>query len=100
MSITNCLKLEQRFDPHWFVPKTADLHSYYEKRAEYYPNYGFEGGVYMGAINYTHEIPKIKDLVDTMRTKSTVIAGVSDWLTPFRDFVKRTYFTGNFIIYN
>ncbi|XP_044763216.1 protein patched homolog 1-like [Coccinella septempunctata] len=93
ISINNCFKLEQRFDPHWFVPKTSELHTYFQKRAELYPNYGFEGGVYMGAINYTHEIPKIREIVENMRLKSDVIAGVSDWLTPFRDFVKRTYVT-------
>ncbi|XP_045465991.1 patched domain-containing protein 3-like isoform X1 [Harmonia axyridis] len=93
LSIRNCLKLEQRFDPHWFVPKNSDLYSYYQKRTELYPNHGFEGGVYMGAINYTHEIPKIKEVVDNMRNKSDIIVGVSEWLTPFRDFVKRTYVT-------
>ncbi|KAK9892442.1 hypothetical protein WA026_019895 [Henosepilachna vigintioctopunctata] len=93
ISISNSLKLEQRFDPHWFVPKTDQLHTFFEKRSELYPNFGFEGGIYMGAINYTHEIPKIRDIVMNLKNNSDIIIEVVDWVNPFRNFVKKIFFT-------
>ncbi|KAL3271630.1 hypothetical protein HHI36_022104 [Cryptolaemus montrouzieri] len=45
VSMKNCFKLEQRFDPHWFVPKSDQLHTFFEERKILYPNSGFEAGL-------------------------------------------------------
>nr|CAH7737017.1 unnamed protein product [Callosobruchus chinensis] len=83
----SALKLEQKFDPKWFLPPGTHLAEYLQAKYGYYPESGFNAGFYMGALNYTEEIPKIRHAVDRLKNMTDVTAEVVSWVEPFRDFV-------------
>lgn len=89
-------KLEQRFDPRWFVPTDSYLNKYLADRDMYYPNLGFETGIYIGRINYTQEINKIKDISDKLHNSTDIVNDIISWVDPFYDYVEMTYNKGCF----
>ena len=40
ISSRNLLKLEQKFDPSWFIPETTYLHKYIQASRKYFPDSG------------------------------------------------------------
>jgi len=90
-SISSILKLEQRFDPVWFIPKSSHLHKYLEKRTELYPHIGWEGGLYLGSLNYTHELPNIRNMIHTLQGSSNIVGDVNSWVHPFQKYVKKNF---------
>lgn len=94
-AIDGVLKLEQKFDPYWFIPESTYLSKYIEKSKEFYPDVGYEAGVYMGKLNYTAEMPKLIELSDSLKNRSDLIHGYSSWVEPFTEFVYRNFNIGN-----
>lgn len=93
-SIESTLKLEQRFDPMWFVPERTHLFKYLEQRRTYYPTMGFEAGLYMGSLNYSQEIGQIKKVSDLLIQADDVGTEVTSWVDPFRDYVYKNFRKG------
>ncbi|CAH0560340.1 unnamed protein product [Brassicogethes aeneus] len=90
-SIESSFKLEKHFDPNWFVPEETHLAKYIEVKRQFYPSYGFNAGLYLGSINYTHEINNIKRMVDDLEAMTNITTNVISWVDPFRDFVFDNY---------
>lgn len=93
-SIQGCLRLEQKFDPTWFIPDHTYLGKFLEKKAIYYPNYGFEAGTYIGAVNYTHELGNLKEMVFQLNNCTDIISNTVFWLEPFRNYTLKIYKIG------
>lgn len=87
VSAESVLKLKQGFDLMWFIPKSTYLWEYVEQRYKHYPSFGFEGGLYVGSLNYSHELLNIKHVVDNLRENDEFVQDVSSWIEPFRDYV-------------
>ncbi|KAJ3640245.1 hypothetical protein Zmor_003554 [Zophobas morio] len=87
-SIESARKLEQRFDPTWFLPQSSYLLEYIQARKTYFPTSGFEAGIYMGAVNYSSELGNIKNMVDNLFNEDQIALGIVSWVEPFRQFVK------------
>lgn len=98
-SIESIRKLEQRFDPTWFIPQNTHLADYLKVRKIYYPTNGFEAGIYMGSINYTYEIMNIKNMVDHLNYENESVLDVISWVDPFRDYVKINFISGKLNIF-
>lgn len=90
-SIDSALKLEQRFDPTWFVPSTTHLSKYLDIRKQYYPTQGFEAGLYVGNVNYTHEITKLRDMAEKLQNDTFMANNVIAWVDPFKHYVKSNF---------
>ncbi|KAK4886579.1 hypothetical protein RN001_002850 [Aquatica leii] len=90
-SIESTLRLEQRFDPEWFIPRSTHLYKYIHKRNEHYPTAGFEAGVYLGSLNYTSEINNIKNIVTELEESPEIVKNIQSWVDPFRDYVKLNF---------
>ncbi|XP_028144181.2 protein patched homolog 1 isoform X1 [Diabrotica virgifera virgifera] len=86
-SIESCIKLEKKFNPEWFIPEGTHLGNFFSARNTYFPSVGFDAGLYMGSVNYTHELTNIKRAVDKLNEISNVTENVVSWVDPFRDFV-------------
>ena len=58
---------------------------------EFYPNRGFEAGVYMGRLNYTAELPKIISMANDIKEQTHILTHISTWTDPFQEFVEEFY---------
>ncbi|XP_060517935.1 protein patched homolog 3-like isoform X2 [Cylas formicarius] len=86
-SIESALRLEQRFDPKWFLPDDSHLAQFIKVTEAYYPENGFTAGMYMGAINYTNEFIKITAAVERLENMTDITSDVVSWLRPFRNYI-------------
>lgn len=89
------MKLRQGFDLTWFIPKSTYLSEYIEQKYKYYPSLGFEGGLYLGSLNYSEELLNIKHVVDNLKENDEFIQDFSSWIEPFRDYVYTNFHKGN-----
>lgn len=90
-STQGLLRLEQRFDPNWFIPQRTYLSKYLRHQEQYYPDIGQEASVFLGAINYTLELPKLVRTMEAFENRTELVQDVVAWIEPFREFV-RVYF--------
>lgn len=63
-SFTGLLRLEQKFDPNWFIPQRTYLSKFMEVKKELYPDQGYEAAILMGRLNYTQELNHIASMVE------------------------------------
>lgn len=89
------MRLEQKFDPMWFVPENTYFYKFIEQRKLYFPNMGFEAGMYMGKLNYTQEYPNIKSVASKLDNLTDILQVTSSWVQPFQRYVKKTFSKGN-----
>ncbi|KAF5289919.1 hypothetical protein FQA39_LY14928 [Lamprigera yunnana] len=90
-SIESTIKLEQRFDPEWFIPQSSHLYSYLRKRNEHYPLEGFEAGIYLGSLNYSNEIRNIRNMITALEASTETVENIQSWVDPFQDYVKSNF---------
>ncbi|KAH1013969.1 hypothetical protein HUJ04_002883 [Dendroctonus ponderosae] len=91
VSIESALKLEQRFDPKWFLPEGTHLAEYIKARDTHFPHVGWDAAFYMGALNYSHELKKIKAAVDQLENMTDITSNIMSWVDPFRTFVLNNF---------
>lgn len=70
--------LRQEFNPVWFLPESSYLYQFISRVQYYYPQSGEQGLVYLGALNYSAELPKIYNLEEQMRG-SEYISSIDSW---------------------
>lgn len=86
-SMRGLLRLEQRFDPNWFIPARTYLAKYLTEQERLYPDAGHEASIFIGAVNYTLEMPKLLRIVEAFEARDDLLQDVVAWIVPFRDFV-------------
>lgn len=91
--IMGTLKLEQWFDPDWFIPSHSYLSKYISVRHTEYPEEGYEAMILMGDFNYTAEFPKLINLVERFENLST-IQSIHPWPNDFAKFVSEYFQKG------
>lgn len=85
--IQGCFMLRQKFNPEWLVPVDSYYGRYIPIREKYYPRQLLEGGLYIGAVNYTHEFQNIHRMIVQLESKNDSIFELNSWVEPFRNFV-------------
>lgn len=90
-STQGLLRLEQRFDPAWFIPERTYLSHYMRSQERYYPDIGYEASIFLGAVNYTEEMPKLLRTVELFENRTDLVQDVDAWVEPFREFVVLHY---------
>ncbi|XP_037924003.1 NPC intracellular cholesterol transporter 1-like isoform X3 [Hermetia illucens] len=88
-SLEGLLKLEQKFDKDWFIPKGTYLQDYIHNLKKYFPDSGYDGFVFTGQLNYTESLSKIYSLVEDMEERDHIFYDVKSWIKPFHAFVKK-----------
>lgn len=86
-SLMGLFRLEQKFDPNWFIPERTYLSKYNAVRENLYPDQGYEAMVLMGRLNYTHELVHIADMVDAIENRTDLVHEINAWIIPFREFI-------------
>lgn len=87
-STERVFQIKQKFDPMWFIPSHLQFFQYVMNHRHFYPNRGFEAGIYFGNLNYTAELPKIISLVEDVKSQSHILSHVSAWTDAFQEYVE------------
>lgn len=87
-SFTGLLRLEQKFDPNWFIPQRTYLSKFLDVKKELFPDQGYEAAILMGRLNYTAELNHIANMVDTIEYRTDIVHEISSWVDPFHEFVE------------
>lgn len=95
-SFTGLLKLEQKFDPNWFIPEGTYLNKYTAEKSVLFPDQGYEAAILMGRLNYSTELNHITSMVEAIENRTDIVHEISSWVKPFHEFVKIYYFTDFF----
>lgn len=90
-SIERVTHIKQKFDPMWFIPSQTYYSKYVMEHRHFYPNRGYEAGVYMGHLNYSLELPKIIKLAEEVQGRQDVLSNVQAWPIEFHDFMSSLY---------
>lgn len=85
-SIQGILRLEQRFDPKWFIPDDTYYKQFLDAHATYYPDEGHMAMVFLGEMNYNEEFPKLYNMVQHIKNESYV-DNVITWVEYFHKYV-------------
>ncbi|XP_043686569.1 NPC1-like intracellular cholesterol transporter 1 isoform X1 [Vespula pensylvanica] len=83
-------RLEQWFDPIWFLPKGTHLNDYIAARHQYFSQKGHSAYVFIGNIDYPSEFSKIMTLTSNLKNLSSV-EKIESWPDHFANFVKKFY---------
>ncbi|XP_071537135.1 NPC intracellular cholesterol transporter 1 homolog 1b-like [Panulirus ornatus] len=86
-SIWGVTNLHQEFNPVWFIPQSSYLFQFLFRAQKYYPEAGERGMVYLGALNYSQELPKIGELTETMK-RNKYISSVDSWYDLMVNYTK------------
>lgn len=92
-SVHRVIKIEQKFDPNWFIPTHSTLHEYNVALDKHYPGRrGAHAGLFFIDINYEQNFPKILNLISELRRLTHVlnIRG-TPWFESFNDFANENY---------
>ncbi|XP_068631060.1 patched domain-containing protein 3-like [Battus philenor] len=89
-SIQATLKLEQRFDPKWFIPESSYYKKFISNYEYYYPDNGQEAMVFMGKMDYNYEFSNVIDMIDNLSNNSYVMDMVT-WTEYFHRYVLVNY---------
>ncbi|XP_042871711.1 protein patched homolog 2-like [Penaeus japonicus] len=77
-SVWGVTNLRQEFDPVLFIPQSSYLFKFLSRILHYYPEAGERGTLYLGALNYSQELPKIGELTTQMK-ENEYISFVDSW---------------------
>lgn len=99
-SISGLLKLEQKFDPVWFIPSGTYLNQFIMEKRKLYPDQGNEASILMGQLNYTNELRHIRKMISDLENRTDLVYEMTNWVMPFHDFVltyhEKNIFSQNF----
>lgn len=95
-SFTGLLRLEQKFDPNWFIPERTYLSKFTSEKNTLFPEQGYEAAILMGRLNYTYELNHIASMVHKIENRTDIVHEIASWITPFHDFVETYYYTDFF----
>lgn len=84
-SIEAILKLEQRFDPKWFIPDGTYYKDFLDHYKFYYPNEGELGMVFIGKMDYNKEFPAVYALMQNLRNEPYV-REIDTWVESFHKY--------------
>lgn len=87
IGVERLMNIKQKFDPMWFIPSRTYFYQYVEQHRTFYPDRGYEAGVYMGSMNYSIELPKIIRLAEEVESRKDILSNVQSWPVNFFEFM-------------
>lgn len=88
-SVVSVLKLEERFDPKWFIPDGTYYRDYIDVHNFYYVE-GQPGVIFLGEMDYNKEFSKIYDMIQVLRNEPYVTE-LNTWVETFHGYVLKNY---------
>lgn len=89
-SIDGILKLEQRFDPRWFIPDGTYYKEFLTQHELFYPNEGNMAMVFLGEMDYNKEFASLYEMSQELGRKSFV-KNFNPWVDSFQNYVLKNY---------
>lgn len=89
-SVQAILRLEQKFDPKWFIPDDTYYKQFIDTYDYYYPDEGNAGMIFLGAMNYNTEFPNLYNMVQEFKNDSDV-NDVIAWVDYFYNYVYQNF---------
>lgn len=89
-SIQSVLRLEQRFDPKWFIPDDTYYKQYLDAYDYYYPGEGHTAMVFLGELNYKNDFANLYNMLQQLDNEPYVNELVS-WIDYFYRYVLKNY---------
>jgi hypothetical protein len=89
-------RLEQWFDPVWFLPKESYLSEYLIVKGEEFPKVGHEVTVFISNVDFVQEFPRILNLSQTLENASFTEA-VKNWPIDFIHFMDANFNIGAYL---
>lgn len=83
--------LEQKFDPSWFIPSSTYLSKFMTTKDIYYPDMGYEGGIYLGKLNYSTSMTNLIEMSSRLKNRSDIILNYNSWVEPLQEYVQDYY---------
>ncbi|CAG9559795.1 unnamed protein product [Danaus chrysippus] len=90
VNIVSVLKLEQRFDPKWFIPDDTYYKQFLNTHEHYYPDEGYPAMVFLGDMDYYKEFNNLYDMIQVLRNESYV-TDVVTWVETFHGYVLKNF---------
>ncbi|CAH2243068.1 jg2174 [Pararge aegeria aegeria] len=85
-SVQAIFKLEQRFDPKWFIPEDTYFKEFINIHDYYYPDEGQPAMIFLGDMDYNAEFVNLYNTVQVLRNESYV-AELMTWVEIFHGYV-------------
>ncbi|XP_053603222.1 NPC intracellular cholesterol transporter 1 homolog 1b-like [Plodia interpunctella] len=89
-SIAAMLRLEQRFDPKWFIPDDTYYKDFLNTHEYYFPEEGYPSMIFLGEMNYHDEFANLLNLTQTL-AKEPYVNEISSWVENFHGYVLENY---------
>ncbi|CAG4991956.1 unnamed protein product [Parnassius apollo] len=89
-SIQATLKLQQRFDPKWFIPENSYYKEFISTHEYYYPEEGQVAMVFLGKMEYNYEFNNIINMINELSNTSYTMDVVT-WIESFHGYVLKNY---------
>lgn len=89
-SVQAIFKLEQRFDPKWFIPDDTYYKEFLNIHEYYYPDEGQPAMVFLGDMDYNAEFIHLYDMIQVLRNESYV-REVITWVETFHGYVVHNF---------
>ncbi|VVD03098.1 patched domain-containing protein 3-like [Leptidea sinapis] len=90
VSVESLLRLEQRFDPKWFIPSDTYYKDFLNAHSLYYPEDGYSAMIFLGKIDYNTDFENVYEMVQKLRNE-TYITDVLTWIEHFDGYVLQNY---------
>ena len=96
LSLWGNVKLEQRFDPAWFLPQDTYLAQFVTAYKKYFPSKGDRVTIYCSGIDPINEFEKLNKLAADIRNQTDIVdsATVDSWTFKFTEYYNK-YFVPN-----
>ncbi|CAH2105365.1 unnamed protein product [Euphydryas editha] len=89
-SVVSVLKLEQRFDPKWFIPDDTYYKDYLNVHNFYYPDEGQFAVIFLGEMDYNAEFSKLYDMIQVLK-REPYVTELNTWVETFHGYVLKNY---------
>ena len=85
------IRLEQRFDPEWFLPDDTYLARFVVAYKKYFPSDGDRVTIYCSGIDPVNEFEKLNKLAMDIKNQPDIVTSVDSWTFKFTEYYN-TYF--------
>ena len=86
LAVWGNIKLEQRFDPAWFLPQDTYLAEFVSAYKKYFPSGGDRVTIYCSGINVSEEFEKLNQLATNIKEQDDIVDNIDSWTFKFTDY--------------
>ncbi|KAG5683724.1 hypothetical protein PVAND_012989 [Polypedilum vanderplanki] len=86
-SIDRILLIKQKFDPIWFIPTKSYFYEFWSEYRKFYPERGYEAGIYIGNLNYSANLQEIIMMAREVESRNDIVSRIQSWPNAFHNYM-------------